>query len=571
MSHLLHLVSSNTDVALSIFQHIGSLFQLDDAAIVCKAFNRVLNDTEQGRQIWLNLGVQITTGVDHFDEQDIRLRFAHFSTRKDFFWHLRVLVCPWHTEGVRFPVEVWDGSLEEMLLFFADPEETMLQLQMEADNRCIRMSARPPAVEGEEEFFVEDEDVEFLDPVPITHSHAELERLTVQKKVVPDFSHDRGCTYRFFPIHAGVFAVVEVFSRVFDNDQFVDHGIYYFSHISRRVLRHIKYEDFGTACQINVLSRPMELWIQDAYNIEYHGPSCACRLDDNAVMESMDEALWLAGQGDGRGAREFMEKMGVHVNCVGSISSRTMLHYAAKQGHADAVRQLLQGGYSHVDAEDDFGHTALYMACAELHLEVVEVLLQEGGADPLIGESVLSSIGDFVRYRPYSLLTDRLNDDIKRVVPAIVRLLLAKDQRVVEVSDSHFNEPCILSSPEAVRMLCATGDKPGFDHVVCTFGHFRHRIQELSAIESLCIMVREFGVDVNKVKGDCFSEQGVITLASFGIAESVIVAIDCLGADTAVKSRTGKTIREVVTERANRGPGDPEAQRTLLFLNSRGV
>ena len=168
-------------------------------------------------------------------------------------------------------------------------------------------------------------------------------------------------------------------------------------------------------------------------------------------------------------------------------------------------------------------------------------------------------------------LTDRINDDIKRVVPAIVRLLLAKDQRVVEVSDSHFNEPCILSSPEAVRMLCATGDKPEFDDVVCTFGHFRHRIQELSAIESLCLMVREFGVDVNAVGGNSFSEHGLVTLAANGIAESVIMAIDCLGADTAVRSRAGKTIREIATERANRGPGDPEAQRILSFLTSRGV
>ena len=265
-----------------------------------------------------------------------------------------------------------------------------------------------------------------------------------------------------------------------------------------------------------------------------------------------------------------MQQMGVFVNCVGLISSRTMLHYAAKQGHAEAVRQLLHGGYSLVNAEDDFSHTPLFMACAELHLEVVEVLLGEGGADPLIGDSVLSNLGDFVRYRPYSLLTDRLNDEIKRIVPAIVRLLLSSDQRVIDVSDSHFNEPSILSSPEAVRMLCSAGGEPDFDQVVSTFGHFRHRIQELSAVESLCIMVREFNVDVNAVHGS-YSQAGLVTLVESGIAESVIMAIDCLGADTTVTSQAGKTIRQIATERANRVPVCPDAQRILTFLVSRGI
>ena len=334
MSLLLDLVSSNTDVALSIFQHVGGIYQLDDTALVCKAFNRVLNDTEQGRQIWLNLGVQVTSGVDHFDAQDIRRRFAQLTTRRDFFWHLRVLVCPWHTEGIRLPVEVWDGTSFDTVLFFADAEETTFQLQNESLDRVVQLSARPG-----DGFTVEEENVEWLDPVPITHNHDALETMVIQKKVVPDFSHDRGCTYRFFPIHAGAFAVVEVFSRTFDNDEYVDHGIYYFSHITRRVLRHIKYEDFSLASQITVLSRPMELWIQDSYNIEYHGPSCACRSDSTVVLESMDEALWMAGRGDGSGGIKFMQQMGVFVHLGRNILKKIQQNSKNRQQNSKNRQQ----------------------------------------------------------------------------------------------------------------------------------------------------------------------------------------------------------------------------------------
>ena len=59
---------------------------------------------------------------------------------------------------------------------------------------------------------------------------------------------------------------------------------------------------------------------------------------------------------------------------------RTPLHYAALDGDAERVRQLLSDG-ADPDAQDDDGWTPLHFACQERHSGVAKVLLR-GDADP---------------------------------------------------------------------------------------------------------------------------------------------------------------------------------------------
>ena len=60
---------------------------------------------------------------------------------------------------------------------------------------------------------------------------------------------------------------------------------------------------------------------------------------------------------------------------------RTPLHYAALDGDAERVRQLLSGG-ADPDAQDNDGRwTPLHFACQGRHSAVVEILLR-GGAQP---------------------------------------------------------------------------------------------------------------------------------------------------------------------------------------------
>jgi hypothetical protein len=264
------------------------------------------------------------------------------------------------------------------------------------------------------------------------------------------------------------------------------------------------------------------------------------------------------------------------LNTCGLISNRTLLHYAAKEGHAETVRELLRAGFTDVNAEDGFGHTALHLAVAELHLDVVEVLMREGGACAAAGESCLSAVGDFVRFRPYAADADRINDEIKRTVPSIVALLLEKEDSrgaIADESEDHFALPCIVSSPEAVRILCKAGFKPSFAEVSWAFDTFRHRVQALSAVETLFVMAREFGVDINAPLPLIGDDSVLVVLTRRAIAEAVIMAIDHLGADTATPSSVtdhrGRTIRQIAQERA--AQRDQEGVRLLAYFDSIGL
>jgi ankyrin repeat protein len=63
----------------------------------------------------------------------------------------------------------------------------------------------------------------------------------------------------------------------------------------------------------------------------------------------------------------------------------TLLHIAAKCGHADLCRTLLSAGLCDVHAVDFGGmrRTALHWAIHEKHIHVIEVLM-DAGADPKV-------------------------------------------------------------------------------------------------------------------------------------------------------------------------------------------
>ncbi len=582
---LLDLIQHNIDVSLMIFQHIIDMSDLEVVSVVCKASNHILNNTEQGRQLWLNLAIQATTtgGVEGFNETEIRSRFQQMiHGRQEFFWHIRTLVCPWHTEGRELPVRVREMDFDSQFLFFADADETRLQIQ--GRDQGSMLAATFPArmlsdSERGHQNFVSQIRVaqEWVVPTlpKLDSSNQQLQQQVAQKMVVPDFSHDRGCTHRYFPIHGGAFAVVESFSPFFDNDEYSDHGIYFISHLSKRVLRHIKFEDASDVHRFCILSRPFEMWIMSSMAVVYHGPSCVPRSDEEWEYERMDEALWMAGRGDAQGAIDYLNFYGIGLDQPSLISNRTILHYAAKEGHAETVRQLLRAGFKAVDSVDDFSHTALFLAVSELHLDVVEVLLKEGNANPLAGEPCLSNVGEFIRFRPYAASVDRTKDEIARIVPAIVKLLIDKDPGVIEHSDfEYFSQDSVISSPNAMRMLCTAGSKPTLTDACHRFGTFRNRVQELSAVKTLYMLVREFDLDINHCMcdGARFNEEpGVIFLAENAVSEAVIMAIDSLGADPTTRGKNGRTIRQIAQERASRRPVDQEGQRILAYLDARGL
>jgi hypothetical protein len=99
------------------------------------------------------------------------------------------------------------------------------------------------------------------------------------------------------------------------------------------------------------------------------------------------------------------------------------------------------------------------------------------------------------------------------------------------------------------------------------FQGFRTRTQELSAVNSLLLLVQEFELDINSEGDDDHDERPIVSLVSNGCAEVVIMAIQYLGADPNSTSKDGRSLRQIVAQR------DPNAdtQRILDFLGSIGV
>ncbi len=410
--------------------------------------------------------------------------------------------------------------------------------------------------------------------VPQEHNHDDIAKLVVDKKIVPDFSFDKGAKYNYFPVHAGVFAVTEVFTGVFDYSEEVSaSGIYFFAYHGRKMLRHLMCSNIGLYSTRVIISRPMELWVLTCSGVNYFGFS---RRDDvfreDSIAERLDPAFWMAGTGDMQGAVDLFHSAKAQLEQTSLIAGWTLLHYAAMEGDAPGVSLLLEKGFDSdcVDSEDSHGRTPLHMAVAGLHLDAVVVLLDEGGANP-VGESLgscLTDIGYFMEFRPDSTLKERVDDEIERIVPEIVQRLLKADPCVVNCVCSYIGEKSILSSPKAVKLICeAEESEPDICSIAMCFQSFRTRTQELSAVNSLLLLVQEFELDINSEGDDDHDERPIVSLVSYGCAEVVIMAIQYLGADPTSTSKDGRSLRQIVAQR------DPNAdtQRILDFLGSIGV
>lgn len=68
---------------------------------------------------------------------------------------------------------------------------------------------------------------------------------------------------------------------------------------------------------------------------------------------------------------------GVNVHIPDSVMMRTPLHLAAEAGHLSTVVELLSHG-ADVNAVDSFNKKPLHIAAAEGHKDIVEVLLDTG-------------------------------------------------------------------------------------------------------------------------------------------------------------------------------------------------
>ncbi len=101
--------------------------------------------------------------------------------------------------------------------------------------------------------------------------------------------------------------------------------------------------------------------------------------DDALPPEELHRDIFIesAGLGDVETMLVMLEE-GVDVNVRGTFGGPTALIVGARLGHIDVVQELLARG-AEVNAEDDYGQTALYFAKKNGRLRVIEMLEAAGG------------------------------------------------------------------------------------------------------------------------------------------------------------------------------------------------
>lgn len=93
-----------------------------------------------------------------------------------------------------------------------------------------------------------------------------------------------------------------------------------------------------------------------------------------------DIFIGAAGSGDMQTMLEMLEQ-GVDINVHASFGGPTALIVAARFGHVAIVEALLAHG-ADVNAEDNYGQTALYFAKKNSKTRVIELLEAAGGTSP---------------------------------------------------------------------------------------------------------------------------------------------------------------------------------------------
>lgn len=108
-------------------------------------------------------------------------------------------------------------------------------------------------------------------------------------------------------------------------------------------------------------------------------------------QDQIDDILFAARSGDVQAVEQFFKDHGVEsfITVKNEFSQSTPLHMAAANGHLEVVQLILKytnGAKDVVNAQNDYGNTALHWAALGDNLDVVKALC-DANADPFIKNS----------------------------------------------------------------------------------------------------------------------------------------------------------------------------------------
>ena len=562
-SAFFHVCFANPDLLLRILPDTDDVRDLAKLCLVNAEFRDFLFSTMPGRQAWLKTTSRLT-GYEGAKHIDIRV--------SDFQYQLKLLACPWLSEP--------------LTMTFPFPETTERQVRkirvLARSRLLVKVDCDPDIDEGPSEElpwvsstaaepFRSNEDfqkslIELPGSFPFECPPQENDRVKriEEKSIIPSFSS--GASHIYKCINKTTLAVIE---SVEDNDgsciESITGGVYFMSMRdpeNPRLLRHIQFPSLDEPIENDICSAPQKLWLTNGGSISYFGPHYAQRpfgsdmlqcYRNEAEVERMAPAIWMAYEGNAAGAIQYMknEMRGLDINTPSKLYKRSILYYAVAGRNEEAVKQLIAAG-ANVNQADEFGNTPLMVAVTDTNPGCTQILCNAGAnvnACNLNKNSVILHM--------YTFQTE--SDTI-----SVLKLLLslgADPNALDECGGNMLFTRTVIENPDALRTLILynanTGQRDMFGstllHVylerrskyhVFFMGKPKYDKELKESCDLITLMVRDMGIDINATDNLGFSalHKNVKNIHP----EELRLMIHEFKADLLIKNKAGMTVSETL-------------------------
>ena len=343
-------------------------------ASVNRELNSIIMHSAYGKKIWLEIAGKIT-GYDA--AQFINPATA---THEMFFYHIKLLICPWISLPVTLPFEIppVEGSNLQMDIAITSRNRLALRIEDDEEPENITGIYSMPCRPCDSSMFniqctrlPEDYPLPIPEPAP-----ALTNKLAIDYFALEVYTAKSTQLYR---VHDGVFAVMEFYETdisTCDADEF--NGIYFFAtEAPQRMLRHMHPAPFLSHRETDICFLPMEIWLLAHHRIWYFGPNTATTVNLAEEDERVDPALWLTYFGRAGEAVKYIHDHSIGINTTSLSQDKTMMHYAAMGGDVQTIRTLTAAG-ANINMRDSLKQSPLCTASRWLQADAVEELLRAG-------------------------------------------------------------------------------------------------------------------------------------------------------------------------------------------------
>ena len=541
---------SNPELFQRIIPETDDVKQLAKLCLVSRSFRDLLFCTLPGRSAWLQTASMVT-GYDGSKIIDIRV--------SDFQYQLKLLVCPWLSSATplhfEYPEDAYSFRVRINLighsrLLYRLTEQDGEQAENNSTHqtttaRVFSFNAMP--CKSEQEF---DKSLKQLPNSSIPtfyHTIENKENKINFRDMIPMFADNTRHVYR------QINKMTHVVLESTDDEHcmgYSEGGVYFMSNRdpeNPKMLRHMKFNFMNCFLDVDMCAGPQKLWLANSDCISYFGPrsgqeqvigklQLACDKKDSLIGR-MTAAVWMAYQGNAKGAISFMENElhGLDINTKSYICGRTLLHYAVYGDHPEAIKDLVEAK-ADVNQKDSRQNTPLMMAACCLDAPCIEMLCKLGADINLAGNSKNTPLHCMKHGQDDYMYTENIMLVLKAFVVAGV------DLNQVDVNgETILFQTSITRDREILQFLISNGANPHHrNNAGNTALHTFFQEDDVSDFEISRALVMEYSVDVN-TKNNLGLTPLSMNIHSLTLDE-IRLLVEELRADTSVKTKDGLTL-----------------------------